>query len=160
MQNVIMIGRRHVPLEHIAYVEPFELGENSDFKPEKAFRARVVLLDRESVLSEATPNEFAEAHGFRIFSEDNVATNPAVKFRVESFETTEGFTPAKPYLTRLLWRDATGKSQSKLLLTKPEAVLAATLRRDSEPSAGSKEQPPRPPRSGAPHLRLAETPEP
>jgi len=79
MDNVITIGRRHVPLEHIAYVEPFELAEISDFKPEKPFRARVVLLDRESVLSEVTPNEFAGAHGFRMLDDDNVATNPAIK---------------------------------------------------------------------------------
>jgi hypothetical protein len=58
---------------------------------------------------------------FRMLAEDNVATNPAVTFRVESFEPTDGFKPAKPYQTRLLWRDPASKSQSKLLITRPEA---------------------------------------
>jgi hypothetical protein len=54
---------------------------------------RVVLLNRETVLTEATPQEFANANGFRLLPEDNVATNPAITFRVGSFAPTEDFNP-------------------------------------------------------------------
>jgi hypothetical protein len=144
MENVITIGRRHVPIEQIAYVEPFEPSANSDFKPEKPFKARVVLLDRETVLTETTPQEFADAHGFRMLAEDNVATNPAVAFRVENFEPTDGFRPAKPYQTRLMWREPTGKSQSKLLLTQPETVIALALRGESLEAGVERKRPRRP----------------
>jgi hypothetical protein len=158
MENVVTIGRRHVPVEQIAYVEPFEISANSDFKPEKPFKTRVVLVDREFVLAEATPREFAEAHGFRMLAEDNVATNPAVSFRVESFEATDDFRPTKPYQTRLMWRDPAGKNQSKLLLTKPNAVLAIALRGESDSSPDRKESPRRPARTRAPRRRAAATP--
>ena len=44
--------------------------------------------------------------------EDDVAVNPAVAFRVETFAPTENFTPSKPYQTRLLWRDGTSTDHS------------------------------------------------
>ena len=138
MQKVITIGNKHLPIEQIAYVEPFDPAANTEFKPEKPFKARVVLLNRETVLTESPPQEFAEAHGFRLLSEDNVATNPAVTFRVESFESTDGFKPAKPYLTRLKWRDPEGNDRYKLLLTKPETVIAVALRGESEPGTDRK----------------------
>jgi hypothetical protein len=159
MENVITIGRKHVPIEQIAYVEPFDPSANMDFKPEKPFKARVVLLDREATLAEAAPHEFADAHGFRLLAEDNVATNPAVGFRVESFEPTEEFKPTKPYQTRLMWRDPAGKNQSKLLLTKPEVVIAVALRGESESGPDRRERPRRPARSRAPRRRAAVAPE-
>jgi hypothetical protein len=156
MENVITIGRRHVPIEQIAYVEPFEIAADSDFKPEKPFKARVVLLDRDIVLAEAAPHEFADPHGFRLLVEDNVATNPAVTFRVESFEPTEGFRPTKPYQMRLMWRDPAGKNQSKLLLTRPEAVIAVALRGESlEADTTERKRPRRPPRRRAARPRWA-----
>jgi hypothetical protein len=78
MQNIITIGRKHVPLVHIVLVEPFEPSMNSEFKPEKDFKARLVLLNRETVLSESSPREIAETHGFPVLAEDNVATNPNI----------------------------------------------------------------------------------
>jgi hypothetical protein len=96
MQNVITIGRELVPVEQIAYVEPFEPPANGQFKPDKPYKGRVVLLNRETVLTETAPQEFAEAHGFRLLPEDNVATNPAIAFRVENFVPTDDFNPAKP----------------------------------------------------------------
>ncbi|RXG85693.1 hypothetical protein [Bradyrhizobium zhanjiangense] len=48
-------------------------------------------------------------------------------FRIETFEPTENFKPAKPYKTRLKWRDLTGGEQSKLLLTEAETVIAEIL---------------------------------
>jgi hypothetical protein len=112
-----------------ALVEPFDPSSNPDFKPEKEFEARVVLLNRDTVLTETTPQEFATAQGFRLLTEDNVAANPAIACSVESFEPTQSFKPAKPYRTRLNWRDQEGNEQSKLLLTKPETVLSLVLRR-------------------------------
>jgi hypothetical protein len=129
MENVITLGKRLLPIEQIALIEPFDPSNNPDFKPAKEFKARVVLLNRDTVLTETTPQEFASARGFRLLTEDNVAANPAIAFKVESFEPTETFKPTKPYLTRLKWRDQEGNEQSKLLLTKPDTVLALVLRR-------------------------------
>lgn len=134
MQNVITIGKRLVPLEQIALVEPFDPASNPDFRPEKEFKARLVMLNRDTVLAEIPPQEFAEAHGFRILEADAMAVNPAVTFRVETFAPTESFQPEKAYVTRLKWRDRDGNDQSKLLLTEPETVIAVVLRGGADAS--------------------------
>ena len=144
MENVITVGKRLLPVEQIALVEPFDPSSNPDFKPEKEFKARVVLLNRDTVLTETTPEEFATAHGFRFLTEDNVGANPALAFRVESFEATESFKPTKPYRTRLKWRDQEGDEQSKLLLTTPETVLAVVLRRGEAAASTAKKAAKRP----------------
>jgi len=96
-------------------------------KSEKPFKARVVLIDRQSVLTEETPEAFASAHAFRVLAEENVATNPAIRFSVETFEPAEGFESTKLFRTRLSWRDLDGNTQSKLLLSAPETVLAIAV---------------------------------
>jgi hypothetical protein len=159
MKNVITLGRKLVPVEQIALVEPFDAATNPDFKPEKPYKARVLLLNRTVVLTEATPQDFAHQQGFRVLAEDNVATNPTVAFRVEKFEPTETFKPTRPYLTRLMWRDEDGNEQSKLLLTKPEAVIAVALRGETEAGADRKEPVRRAKRATRVTLRRAVAPE-
>jgi hypothetical protein len=83
-----------VPVEQIAYVEAFEPSANGQFKPDKPFKGRVVLLNR-------APQEFAEAHAFRLLPEDNVAITPSSRFGLRVSCPTEDFNPAKPYQTRL-----------------------------------------------------------
>jgi hypothetical protein len=137
MQEVISFGKRLVPLEQIAYVEPFNPAQNPQLNATKEFKARVVLINRDTVLAEANPHELAEAHGLRYLDEDNIAVNPAVAFRVETFAATDDFKPEKAFRTRLKWRDQHGKEQSKLLLTGPDAVIATVLRGEAEkPTAG------------------------
>lgn len=58
--------------------------------------------------------------------------NRSIVFRVESFEPTESFKPAKPYKARLKWRDLAGGDQSKLLLTPPETVIGELLEAKAE----------------------------
>ena len=128
MENVITLGRRLVPVEQIAFVETFDPASNPQFKTDRAFKARVVLLNRDTVLTEQMVEELANAQAFRMLADDNLAANHRVAFSVESFSPTESFKPTKPYLTRLKWRDLDGNEQSKLLLTKPEAVIAVLLR--------------------------------
>jgi hypothetical protein len=128
MDTIISIGRQLVPVENIALVEPFDPNANPEFQPPKDFKSRIVLLNRVSVLSEMTPKEFAAAYGFHLLADDDVAANPALAFRVETFAPTDSFTPSKPYQTRLLWQDGSRTDQSKLLLTKPETVIALVLR--------------------------------
>lgn len=137
MNATVTIGRRLVPLEHIALVEPFDLAAQTRIKSERPFQARIVLIDRESILTEEAPAAFAGKHGFRALSEDGIATNPAIHFTVASFEPSEGFAPAKPYRSRLSWRDQDGQAQSKLLLAAPETVLAVVVRGGGEPSAAA-----------------------
>jgi len=137
MTNTVTIGKRLIPLDHIALVEPFDPSAHPGMKTDKAFKARVVLIDRQSVLTEEESAGFAEAHGFRMLAEEGVATNPAIRFAVETFEPAEGFEPTKPFRSRLLWRDLEGNTQSKLLLSTPEVVLAAVVTGEGKASSGS-----------------------
>jgi hypothetical protein len=147
MQDVITIGKRLIPLEQIAFAEPFDPASNPEFKPEKEFKARVVLLNRDTVLAEIAPQDFVEAHGFRVLAEDGIAVNPRIAFRVETFTPSESFNPQKAYVTRLKWRDPDGNEQSKLLLTKPEDVIRIVLRDGKEAEPARKGPPQRPIRS-------------
>lgn len=128
MENVITIGKRLIPIEHIAFVEPYDPTTNPKLQTSRDYKARIVMINRESVLTEQTPQSFAEAYGFRMLEQDQIATNPAVAFRVETFEPADGFTPSKAFAARVLWRDYDGNDQSKLLLASPEKVLAVVVR--------------------------------
>ena len=130
--STVTIGKRLIPLDHIALVEPFDPSAHPGMKSDKAFKARVVLIDRQSVLTEETVEAFAQAHAFRLLAADQVVTNPAIRFGVETFVPAEGFEPTKPFLTRLSWRDLDGNTQSKLLLTPPEAALAIAVTGESK----------------------------
>lgn len=130
--KVVTIGKRLVPVEQVAFVEPFDPTANPEFKPEKEFKARLVLLNRDIVLTEQTAQEFAAEHELHLFAEDGVAVNRAIPFRVETFEPTESFKPAKPYKTRLKWKDLAGGEQSKLLLTAPDTVITELLEAKTE----------------------------
>lgn len=134
MQNVIRIAKHLIPIEQIALFEAFVPPVNP-LRSEREFKSRVVLLDRNSVLSEETPEQLAADHGFRFLGADRAATNPAVGFRVETFAPAENFTPTKPYLSRLAWTDQEGKVQSRLMLTAPEELLAAVVRGHSDAAA-------------------------
>lgn len=127
MANFVVVGKRFIPCEHIALVEPYEASDNPRLRTSRDFHARVVLVNRDSILIEESAAAFTEANGFRMINIDRVATNPAIHFRVESFLPVEGFTPAKAYASRLLWRDLDGNEQSKLLLSDPETVLAVAV---------------------------------
>jgi hypothetical protein len=158
MQNVVTIGKRLVPLEQIALVEPFDPASNPDFKSAKPFKARIVLLNRDTMLTEIAPQEFVDAHGFRILADDQIAVNPLIAFRVEAFEPTEAFKPAKAYRSRLKWHDPESGEHSKLVLTEPPTVIAVAVRGGEEPSMRVQAQ--RPPRArstrrGARKLALA-----
>jgi hypothetical protein len=144
--KVLTIGKRLVPLEQVACVEPFDPTANPEFKPEKEFKSRLILLNRDIVLTEQSPVEVATEHGLHLFTEDTVAVNQAIVFRVETFEPTEGFNPTKPYKTRLKWRDLAGNEQSKLLLTDPKTVIAEILKSKVETAPAAKRSAKRPAR--------------
>ena len=127
MQNVIRISKHLIPIEQIALFEPF-VPPTNPLRSERDFKARVVLLDRNSVLSEETPEQLAADHGFRFIAADRSAANPAISFRIETFVPAENFTPTKNYTSRLAWTDNEGNTQSKLMLTPPEELLAAVVR--------------------------------
>jgi hypothetical protein len=152
--TVITIGKRLVSSEQVAFVERFDPSSNPEFKPEKDFKGRVVLLNREIVLTEQTPQEFATAHDLHLFTEDSVAVNRAIRFKIELFEPTESFAPSKPYRTRLKWRDLSGGEQSKLLITAPETVIAEILKAKTETPAPAKRPTRRPPRGRSGSRRM------
>jgi hypothetical protein len=141
MTNCVIIGKRLLPLEHIALVEPFDRAAHPRMQTEKAFQARVVLIDRESVLTEEAPEAYVRTHGFRMLADEGVTINPAVKFGVETFAAAEGFTPAKPYRSRLSWRDRDGNTQSKLLLTEPQTAVAIAVQGVEAPTAETADAP-------------------
>ena len=126
--TTLTIGKRLIPLERIALVEPFVATGNEAIRTEKPFKSRIVLLNRDSVLTEDALDVFTEQNSFRLLHEDGIATNPSVLFSVEAFEADGNFKPNKPYRSRLLWRDQSAKIQSKLLLTPPEDILAIAIR--------------------------------
>ena len=161
MANFITVERRLIPREHIAFVEPFDPNANPKFQTRRDFQGRVVMVNRsDSILIQETPQAFAEANGFRMLPMDRVATNPAVHFRVETFVPADGFTPAKAYATRLLWRDLDGNDQSKLLLSEPEAVLSIAVQGEAAaPPAVSQEPARRPSRRKQSAPPPAHTPE-
>lgn len=138
MNNVITIGRRLIPLDQIAFIEPFDATTATGIETSRKFAARINLLSRDNCLTEASVESFAVEHKFRLLPEDAVALNPTVDYRVEMFEPTEGFTPTKAFKTRLLWRDHRGNDHSKLLLTAPEQVLAAVTEPQDPPAAEPK----------------------
>jgi hypothetical protein len=137
MDTTVTVGKRLIPIEQIALIEPFDAAAQAKLQTERPFQARIVLVDRESVLTEEALAAFAEKHAFRLLREDGIATSPAVRFSVEAFEPAEGFKPTKPYRSRLLWRDQDGQLQSKLLLAEPETVLSVVVRGAPEPSTAS-----------------------
>ena len=139
MTTTVTIGKRLIPLDHIALIEPFDPSAHPGMKTDKAFKARVVLIDRQSVLTEDAPARFVESFGFRLLPAEGVATNPAYRFSVESFEPVPGFEPAKPYRTRLSWRDLDGETQSKLLLSSPETVLSIAVKGENETGAAAED---------------------
>ena len=154
--QVITIGRRLVPAAQIAFIEAFDPAANPEFQPDKVFKGRVVLLNRDAVLTEMTPQEFAGAHDLRLFAEDNVAINSSIAFRVEIFTPTERFKPSKPYRTRLKWYDRDGNEQSRLLVTEPEAVITELSVGKDDIAPDSKRSPKRP-RRAAKRLRKLES---
>ncbi|MEA2879473.1 MAG: hypothetical protein QOF14_4669 [Hyphomicrobiales bacterium] len=97
----VTIGKRIVPVEHIALIEPFDPSTQTRMQSERPFQTRIVMIDRDSILTKEALATFAERYSFRMLNEDDIATNPAVHFSVEAFEASEGFTPTKPYRARL-----------------------------------------------------------
>jgi hypothetical protein len=144
MDNVITIGKRLIPIEHIAFVEPYDPSTNPKLQTSREYKARIVMINRDSVLTEQSPREFADAHSFRTLDGDQIATNPSVAFRVETFEPADGFTPSKAFATRLLWRDRDGNDQSKLLVAPPETVLAVVVRGETDGQASKASASPMP----------------
>ena len=153
--QIITIGKRLIPANQIALVEPFDPASNPDFKPEKDYKARVILLNRDTVLTETTPQQFAEGNGFYFIADENIAVHPSIVFRVETFEATESFKPVKPYRTRIKWRDGDDNEQSKLLVMEPEDAVRELTRRGIEAHLDTKPSPRRPQR----RRRAARNPE-
>jgi hypothetical protein len=151
MNNVVRVSKRLIPVEQIALFEPFVTSTDQGLRSTREFKARIVLLDRVSILAEETPEQLGVAHRFRMVAMDRVATNPAIHFQVETFEPAEHFKPTRPYLSRLSWHDQDGNTQSKLLLAAPETVLAVVVRGeevvDANDESETRAATPRPKRS-------------
>jgi hypothetical protein len=50
--QVVTLGKKLIPIEQIAFIEAFDPASNPEFKPERDFKGRVVLLNRDTVLTE------------------------------------------------------------------------------------------------------------
>ncbi len=66
MTTNAQIGRRLIPLEQIALIEAFDPSTQTRMKSERPFQARVVMIDRDSVLTEEPVATLAERYGFRM----------------------------------------------------------------------------------------------
>jgi hypothetical protein len=141
MQNILTAGRHLIPVEQIVSIETFDPAQNPGVNSDRPYRSRVVLIDRNTHLSEETLEVLAEKVGFRFLAQDKTAFNPHLTYRVETFVTTPTFIPERPFKTRLKWRDADGEEQSKLLLTSPEIVISILMRAEAQSLSGA--QPPK-----------------
>lgn len=65
--KVVTIGKRLVPVQQVAFVEPFDPAANPEFKPEKELKGHIVLLDRDIVLTEQTPEAFNRARASSVY---------------------------------------------------------------------------------------------
>jgi hypothetical protein len=144
--QIITFGKRLVPAEQIALVEPFDPSSNSEFRPERTFSARVVLLNRDTILTEASVQAFAEENGFYLLGDEKIAVNATMAFAIETFTPSESFKPEKAYKSRIKWRDRDGNDQSKLLLMEPETVVLELSRRGGKASEEPMPLPQRPTR--------------
>jgi hypothetical protein len=160
MSTFVTVGRRLIPREHIAFVEPYDPSANPKIQTSRDFLARVMLVNRDSILIEEAPEAFAKANEFRMLAEDNVVVNPAVHFQVETFEPSEGFNPSKPYASRLRWRDLDGNDQSKLLLTNAETVLIVAVKGETGAPNGIDKAPRRASRRRRPAVAQARSSQP
>jgi hypothetical protein len=133
--ETLRIGKHLLPVEHVALVEPFDPATQKKMKSDRPFQARLVLVDRSSILIEQAVAAFAHEHGFHMLADDGIATNPLIHFSVESFTATEGFKPEKRFQTRILWKDFDQNQQSKLLIAAPDTVLAIAVRGQAAASA-------------------------
>jgi hypothetical protein len=96
--TILTIGKRLISLEQIAYVEAFDPAANPEFKPEKDFKARLVLLNRDAVLTENSPEEFSEANGFHVLAEDNIAVKTSFDFAISLARRIQLYEGATRYL--------------------------------------------------------------
>jgi hypothetical protein len=129
MENlIIQTGRHHIPLPHIVCVESWDPGkQRADFKTDRPYRSRIILRTRnETHLCEELPEDFVTRYGFRYLVTEQIAINPAIKFRVETY-VPNGLQTTKDFKTRLRWRDMDGEWQSRLLETPAEVVAANVL---------------------------------
>lgn len=124
MQSTVVVGKRLIPIEHVVLIEPCDPATLEQIESQRPFQARLILPDRSSVLTEDSLQGFAKAHGFRQIEADSVALNPAVLFHVETFEASGDFKPARPYRSRLLWRNPKGQMNSRLMLSEPSSLLS------------------------------------
>ena len=67
VSKTIQIGKRFVPIQHIALVESFDSETQKNMRSTRLFKTRIVLLNRDSILMETEPLAFAEEHGFRCY---------------------------------------------------------------------------------------------
>lgn len=138
MNNVITIGRRLIPLDQIAYIEPFDPSSATGLETTRKFEARVTLLNRDNLLAEVAMGSFISEHKFRLLELDQVALNPLLDYRVEIFEPRDDFNSSKEFKTRLLWRDQRGNDFSKLLVMAPSDVLAVVMEAETAPPPDAK----------------------
>ncbi|MCC8978878.1 hypothetical protein [Bradyrhizobium acaciae] len=128
MSKTVEIGRRVVPVEQIALIEMFDPEAQKNMQSTRPFKTRIVMVGRDSILSERDVPSLSDELGFRHLPNDGVATNPTIRFTVERFEPSADFQPAKPFVSRLMWKDGDGNTQSKLMLSEVEDLVATTVR--------------------------------
>lgn len=131
MSTTVEIRGKQIATAHITLVEPFDPAKNTAIPNPQRFAGRVRLVDGTSLLIEQSPADFGRAHGFRVLGvPDNIATNPAVVYRVETFDLTEAqkrnpdFKPERKFASRLSW----GKSDSVLLQNDADTVASVVLK--------------------------------
>ena len=60
MTSMFQIGKRLVAAEQVALVEPYDPTANPRFQTAREFQARIVMVDRNSILTEQNVEDFAK----------------------------------------------------------------------------------------------------
>jgi hypothetical protein len=149
-------GTEFVTRDRVVLVEPFNAGDNPNFKPKSVRQSRIVLFTR-SFLSPKTLEEFVKDHGFVFLEQDRVAINPDHfstdpdkddVLHVRRFEPKSDRPPRKDFKTDLFWD---GGYTS--LVTPPEDVYDILHPQKPEPAATEESPPPESPTQPRPQQR-------
>ncbi len=143
---IIDIRGKKIARSNVTLVEPFDPAKASAVPDAERFKGRVRMKDGNSMLIEQAPADFARAPDvqFRhLGAPDDIATNPDVTYRVETFDLAEAqrrnpdFQPEREFATRLSWRKG-GKGESVLLVNDPDRVAAVVLMGHPDRTQGQK----------------------
>ena len=141
--TILRISKRFVPLEQVAFVERFDSSNAADIQPAEDRNTRIVLINGDSIFTEATVEEFVQEHGFNYLAADSIALNGAQVFFAVAEVDAPDVALLQSFQARLTWRAPDGTEVIRLLRT-PPALVAAMMTGPNSSDRGRMFKPSRP----------------